>query len=181
MTHFTHQNPSCTKPQLSHLIQLQGSLVLPPHPAGSFLLPSRARTEQGQLSPARARLIPQGCRGAPGSLPCMSHVSQAVGLLFPATQTLPLTHICSQGRSNSPEGLQAGTSLPAQEQRGTGRDKATWPSSGFFPWSLQCPALLQTPFPSKTRPQKPRAARFGGHGAHFGPLPCLLSPAEQLQ
>lgn len=107
---FTHQNPSCTKPQLSHLIQLQGSLVLPPRPAGSFLLPSRA----GPAQPC------QGQAESPGSLPCVSHVSPAaLGLLFPSPQTLPTTQICPQGGSNSPEGLQAGTSLPAEGQRGT--------------------------------------------------------------
>lgn len=108
---FTHQSPSCTEPQLSHLTQLQGSVVLPPHPAGSFLLPSRAGAEPGWLP---------GMQG-----PCpVSHVSPAVpscGAAVPSTQTLPW----HRSAPNSPEGLQAGTALPAQEQRGTGRDKAT--------------------------------------------------------
>lgn len=100
---FTHQNPSCTNPQLSHLIQLQGSLLLPPRPAGSFLLPSRAGTAQ----PC------QGQPGPPGSLPCVPQCPQLWGCCSPA-----LKH-----RSDGPEGLLAGTSLPAQEQRGQGGTK----------------------------------------------------------
>lgn len=188
---FTHQNPSCTKPQPSHLIQLQGSLVLPPHPAGSFLLPSRDSSaladcpgvqgstrvlppcvtrvpSLGQLS-SRARLTLQGSTKVPP--PCVTRVPSCGAAVPLHSNTSPGTDLFP---GQVQEGLQAATPLPAEGQRSTDRDKGTWPSSGFFPWSLQCPDLLQTPFPSRTRPQKPRSAWSGGHEAHFGSLPCLF-------